>query len=192
MTGDHRQPEAATTRVKVEQYDDTIGNIDQDDDDDDDDQIMMPVAKRHRVHSGYQSIDDPLENSMLSSDNSPSKRYDISLLECLTKSEERAIKKARRKIKNKISAQESRRKKKEYIEGLERRVTVFSSVNQDLKSRLSELEEINREMQEKIILLTSKRRTVQQKPVARPPPVQCCTVATQTESIGQQLRGSEL
>ena len=62
---------------------------------------MMPVVKRHRVHSGYQTIDDPLENSMLSSD-SPSKRYDISLLECLTKSEERAIKKARRKIKNKV------------------------------------------------------------------------------------------
>ena len=87
-----------------------------------------------------------------------------------------------------ISAQESRRKKKEYIEGLERRVTVFSSVNQDLKSRLSELEEINREMQEKIILLTSKRR--QQKPVAARPPVKCCTVATQTDGIGQ--RGSEL
>eukprot|EP00116_Pleurobrachia_bachei_P017318 sb/3477580/ len=37
MNGDHRQPEAATTRVKVEQYDDTtIGSMDQDDDDDDD------------------------------------------------------------------------------------------------------------------------------------------------------------
>ena len=53
-----------------------------------------------------------------------------------------------------ISAQESRRKKKEYVEGLERRVSIFSSVNEDLKERLSELESINREMQEKIIMLT--------------------------------------
>lgn len=40
----------------------------------------------------------------------------------LSKSDERALKKIRRKIKNKISAQESRRKKKEYVDTLERRL----------------------------------------------------------------------
>jgi len=83
-----------------------------------------------------------------------SQSYEMSALDCLGLNEDKAIKKARRKIKNKISAQESRRKKKEYVEGLERRVSIFSSVNEDLKERLSELESINREMQEKIVMLT--------------------------------------
>lgn len=39
----------------------------------------------------------------------------------LSKSEERNLKKVRRKIKNKISAQESRRKKKEYMDQLEKK-----------------------------------------------------------------------
>ncbi|KAH8404489.1 hypothetical protein KR222_006619, partial [Zaprionus bogoriensis] len=61
----------------------------------------------------------------------------------LTKAEEKSLKKIRRKIKNKISAQESRRKKKEYMDQLERRVEILVTENHDYKKRLETLEETN-------------------------------------------------
>ncbi|KAG8550736.1 hypothetical protein GDO81_021937 [Engystomops pustulosus] len=62
----------------------------------------------------------------------------------LTKAEEKALKKIRRKIKNKISAQESRRKKKEYMDSLEKRVENCSSENGDLRKKVEVLENTNR------------------------------------------------
>ncbi|XP_032677851.1 cyclic AMP response element-binding protein A isoform X1 [Odontomachus brunneus] len=62
----------------------------------------------------------------------------------LSKQEEKYLKKIRRKIKNKISAQESRRKKKEYMDNLERRVSVLTSENSSYKNKLSVLENTNR------------------------------------------------
>ncbi|XP_012062225.1 PREDICTED: cyclic AMP response element-binding protein A-like, partial [Atta cephalotes] len=68
----------------------------------------------------------------------------------LTKQEEKSLKKIRRKIKNKISAQESRRKKKEYMDGLERRVTMLTNENSSYRDRLNSLEDTNRELMKEL------------------------------------------
>ncbi|XP_057365206.1 cyclic AMP response element-binding protein A-like isoform X2 [Daphnia carinata] len=65
----------------------------------------------------------------------------------LTKAEEKSLKKIRRKIKNKISAQESRRKKKEYMDTLERRAQVLADENSDYRQRLHKLETDNAALQ---------------------------------------------
>ncbi|XP_021119902.1 cyclic AMP-responsive element-binding protein 3-like protein 1 isoform X2 [Heterocephalus glaber] len=62
----------------------------------------------------------------------------------LSKAEEKALKRVRRKIKNKISAQESRRKKKEYVECLEKKVETFTSENNELWKKVETLENANR------------------------------------------------
>ncbi|XP_003415140.1 cyclic AMP-responsive element-binding protein 3-like protein 4 [Loxodonta africana] len=61
----------------------------------------------------------------------------------LTKAEEKVLKKVRRKIRNKQSAQDSRRRKKEYIDGLENRVATCSAQNQELQTKVQELERHN-------------------------------------------------
>ncbi|KAJ8402911.1 hypothetical protein AAFF_G00362250, partial [Aldrovandia affinis] len=64
----------------------------------------------------------------------------------LTKTEEKALKRVRRKIKNKISAQESRRKKKEYVDCLEKKVESFTSENNKLWTKVETLESTNRSL----------------------------------------------
>ncbi|KAM8903786.1 cyclic AMP-responsive element-binding protein 3-like protein 1 isoform 2-T2 [Spinachia spinachia] len=73
----------------------------------------------------------------------------------LTKSEEKALKRVRRKIKNKISAQESRRKKKEYVECLEKRVDGYTSENSDLWIKVENLETANRSLLQQLQKLQS-------------------------------------
>lgn len=90
----------------------------------------------------------------------------------LTKSEERALKKVRRKIKNKISAQESRRKKKEYMETLEKRVEMCSGENLDLRKKLESMETANRTL----IGQLQKLQAIVASRVSRP----TCANSTQT------------
>ncbi|XP_064184668.1 cyclic AMP-responsive element-binding protein 3-like protein 3-A isoform X2 [Anguilla rostrata] len=73
----------------------------------------------------------------------------------LTKHEERILKKIRRKIRNKQSAQESRKKRKEYIDGLEGRMATCSAQNQELQRKVAQLEKNNMSLLEQLRRLQS-------------------------------------
>ncbi|KAJ8357806.1 hypothetical protein SKAU_G00206000 [Synaphobranchus kaupii] len=73
----------------------------------------------------------------------------------LTKYEERILKKIRRKIRNKQSAQESRKKRKEYIDGLEGRMATCSAQNQELQRKVTQLQKNNMSLMEQLRRLQS-------------------------------------
>ncbi|KAJ3598051.1 hypothetical protein NHX12_001565 [Muraenolepis orangiensis] len=64
----------------------------------------------------------------------------------LTKAEERILKKVRRKIRNKQSAQDSRRRRKEYIDSLEGRASACSAQNKELQRTVDQLDKHNRSL----------------------------------------------
>ncbi|KAL0962740.1 hypothetical protein UPYG_G00344700 [Umbra pygmaea] len=92
----------------------------------------------------------------------------------LSKAEEKALKKIRRKIKNKISAQESRRKKKEYMDALEKKVETCSNENSELRRKVENLECTNKTLIQQLHSL--------QAVVAGKVPRSCRVAGTQTTS----------
>ncbi|XP_070817713.1 cyclic AMP-responsive element-binding protein 3-like protein 3-A [Chaetodon trifascialis] len=82
----------------------------------------------------------------------------------LTKYEERILKKIRRKIRNKQSAQESRKKKKEYIDGLESRMAACSAHNHELQRKVSQLEKCNMSLMEQLRRLQALVMNTSNKP----------------------------
>ncbi|XP_018585659.1 cyclic AMP-responsive element-binding protein 3-like protein 2 isoform X1 [Scleropages formosus] len=92
----------------------------------------------------------------------------------LSKAEEKALKKIRRKIKNKISAQESRRKKKEYMDALEKKVETCSNENNELRRKVETLECTNKSLLQQLHSL--------QAVVAGKVPRSCKVAGTQTST----------
>ncbi|KAK3533580.1 hypothetical protein QTP70_023426, partial [Hemibagrus guttatus] len=82
----------------------------------------------------------------------------------LTKYEERILKKIRRKIRNKQSAQESRKKKKEYIDGLESRMAACGVENQELQRKVFQLEKCNISLMEQLRRLQAMMMNGSNKP----------------------------
>ncbi|XP_030629650.1 cyclic AMP-responsive element-binding protein 3-like protein 3-B [Chanos chanos] len=82
----------------------------------------------------------------------------------LTKYEEKILKKIRRKIRNKQSAQESRKKKKEYIDGLEGRMSACSAQNLELQNKIFQLEKTNMSLMEQLRRLQSMIMNGSNKP----------------------------
>uniref|UniRef100_A0A8C6UTZ0 BZIP domain-containing protein n=1 Tax=Neogobius melanostomus TaxID=47308 RepID=A0A8C6UTZ0_9GOBI len=73
----------------------------------------------------------------------------------LTKAEERTLKRVRRKIRNKQSAQESRKKKKVYVDGLENRVAICTAHNLELQKKVQMLQKQNISLIEQLKKLQS-------------------------------------
>lgn len=88
----------------------------------------------------------------------------------LSKSEEKSLKKIRRKIKNKISAQESRRKKKEYMDQMERRLDRLTAEKEEFRSRVDQLENQRRQLQLQNAQLIQQLMKLQQKQTTTAPP----------------------
>ncbi|XP_076217246.1 cyclic AMP-responsive element-binding protein 3-like [Aptenodytes patagonicus] len=76
----------------------------------------------------------------------------VSLPTCLplTKAEERLLKKVRRKIRNKQSAQDSRRRKKIYVDSLENRVAACMAQNHELQKKVQLLQKQNMSLLEQL------------------------------------------
>ncbi|XP_037959460.1 cyclic AMP response element-binding protein A [Teleopsis dalmanni] len=92
------------------------------------------ISSQPKGYTGALTLTDEEKRTLLA------EGYSIPQKLPLTKSEEKSLKKIRRKIKNKISAQESRRKKKEYMDQLERRVELLANENKNYKKRVESLE----------------------------------------------------
>ncbi|ESP05684.1 hypothetical protein LOTGIDRAFT_78588, partial [Lottia gigantea] len=80
----------------------------------------------------------------------------------LTKDEEKKLRTVRRKIRNKVSAKESRKRKVEYVDGLEHRVKLCTTENSQLQKKIENLEKQNMSMMAQLkklqALVTSKSK----------------------------------
>lgn len=79
--------------------------------------------------------------------------YVQSLSRPLTPEEEKQLKRQRRLIKNRESAQLSRQKKKQYVEDLEKSVQSLTAETDTLRSQVTQLSQKNKHLEEQVNLL---------------------------------------
>uniref|UniRef100_A0A1L8DIH1 Putative creb/atf family transcription factor n=1 Tax=Nyssomyia neivai TaxID=330878 RepID=A0A1L8DIH1_9DIPT len=114
----------------------------------------------------------------------------------LTKHEERELKRIRRKIRNKISAQDSRKRKKEYVDGLEERVKQCTEENQTLMKRIKMLQSQNANLSSQM----KKLQTLLSKGTNTAQPATCLMVlllsmaliAAPNLKLGKSIKETEL
>uniref|UniRef100_A0A1I7SXA5 BZIP domain-containing protein n=2 Tax=Bursaphelenchus xylophilus TaxID=6326 RepID=A0A1I7SXA5_BURXY len=127
--------------------------------------LMPPIppsrtrSKMHDLAVKHRLITDQFQNArsngmiQLSSEEKRTliqEGYELPTTLPLTKEQEEALKIVRRKIKNKLSAQESRRKRKEYIDSLERKCQSYYNDNVALRNKLKQMEAQNRDLINKL------------------------------------------
>jgi len=84
----------------------------------------------------------------------------VSVTRALTASEKSAVKKQRRLIKNRESAQASRQRKKDYVGDLEKKVDDLVSGNAKLKEHFSSLTAENRQLKNEVEFLAQLVRRI--------------------------------
>lgn len=120
-----------------------------------DDESSSPPSHRANSHTSRGPIERNLteeEKRLLAKEgysNFPDPALD------LTKQQERLLRKIRRKIRNKKSAQCSRQRKKEYMEQLERKFDKCCSENANLKREIAKLRQENASLSSKVKNLLS-------------------------------------
>ena len=108
--------------------------------------LPFTVHEVKNKHSNYMNNEDQILSLTLSDEEKSllaKEGIELPTDLPLTKEEERALKAVRRKIRNKISAKESRKRKQGYIEGLEKRVKACTQQNLCLQKKVNNLEKQN-------------------------------------------------